>query len=54
MMGYPFPISYRDLMDEIQRCPWPNKRELEDWLVSMDDEFLEMAQKQAKAVNHGS
>ena len=46
-MGHPFPITYRDIADELQRCPWPHKTQLEKWLTAMDDEFLDIAAKAA-------
>lgn len=47
-MGQPMPIPYRDLADELQRCSWPHKAQLERWLIAMDDEFLELAAKQSE------
>lgn len=48
MMGLPLPIKYRDMSDEVQRCAWPDKEELEELLRAMDDEFLELANEHAK------
>lgn len=44
-MGSALPISYRDMADEIQRCPWPDKGQLEKWLIAMDDVVLEASSK---------
>lgn len=46
MMGGALPIPYRDLADELQRCPWPDKEQLERWLIALDDTLLEHAAKQ--------
>lgn len=52
-MGFPMPITYRDMLDECSRCPWPDKTQLEKWLTALDDEFLDLAQKQVEQKKHG-
>mgnify|MGYP003385774746 CR=1 FL=1 len=47
-MGFPMPIPYRDMADELTRCSWPHKRQLERWLMALDDEFLALASKQSE------
>lgn len=45
MMGHPLPISYRDIVTELDRCPWPNKEQLEQWLTAMDDAYIDVVDK---------
>lgn len=47
-MGSPLPLTYRDIVDEVARCPWPHKGQLERWLIALDDEFLSLMAKKAE------
>lgn len=49
-MGHPLPIPYRDIADELRRCSWPYKTQLERWLLLLDSEFLELANEKAEEV----
>jgi hypothetical protein len=48
MTGAPLPIKYRDMRDEIDRCPWEDKEEAEMLLAMLDDEFLQLAALKVK------
>lgn len=53
-MGSPLPISYRDMVDEVERCAWPVKSQVEGWLTALDDEFLALAAKKEASVDKTS
>lgn len=45
--GDAMPIKYRDLLDEVERCDWPDKAQAENFLCALDDKFLAMARARA-------